>query len=90
MRPDDAISGDCLIIDSLALIFQNKAVVVNTALHQTAGQERRVKVNLVLCQFDRGHGSHGISVVLTLYSLMVFAPSKLKSLFVTRLVLLSE
>ena len=31
-----------------------------------------------------------ISVVLTLYSLMVFAPSKLKSLLVTRLVLLSE
>ena len=60
MRPDDAISGDCLIIDSLCLVFQNKRVVVNTALYQTAGQERRVKVNLVLCQLDRGHGSHGM------------------------------
>ena len=61
MRPDDAISDNSLIIqDSVCLVFQNKRVVVNTALHQTAGQERRVKVKSLLCQFDRGHGSHGM------------------------------
>ena len=50
MRPDDAISDNSLIIDSLCLVFQNKAVVINTAFHQTAGQERRVKTVYTMIQ----------------------------------------
>ena len=61
MRPDDALSGGSLIVNCLCLVLKHESVIYHAALHQTAGNARRVGVNAVILKLQRGHGRAGVA-----------------------------
>nr|DAU32667.1 MAG TPA: hypothetical protein [Caudoviricetes sp.] len=60
MRPDDAISGDCLIKKCFALVCQNKRVISDAALNQRTGNKGRVTMHVVLFQLGGSNGCAGM------------------------------